>query len=95
VRRAGLLDHDVAVALEDRRRNLADVVVNQGVDGLIAGENARARFADARRAQRIRTARPSKRWSRSVFTFEEGLRCPVGLEGSIGQRSVDFLNYWP
>ena len=61
VLRARLLDHDVPVAFDDGRGNLADVLVNQRVDRLLARENACTRLTDACGTERIRAARPAKR----------------------------------
>ena len=57
----GLLDDDLAVALDDLRLDLADVLVDERCSmRLLAGEDARARFAHAGRAQRIGRARPAE-----------------------------------
>ena len=51
VHRTGLFDQDPSVAFEDMSRDFADVVAHQGFDGLLSGENARARLANAYRAE--------------------------------------------
>ena len=57
-----VLDHqDLAVALQDRRGDFADLLVEQDRDVLLAVEDRLARLADARRAQRIGLARPAQR----------------------------------
>ena len=61
VNRAGLLDDDLAVALDDGGRDLADVLVDERLDRLFAGEDPRARLAHAGRAERIGRARPAER----------------------------------
>jgi hypothetical protein len=56
--RTRLLDDDPSVALEDVRLDLAPVIVDERVDVDFTGENALARLAHARRAQRVGGARP-------------------------------------
>ena len=81
VHRAGLLDDDLAVALEDVRLDLADVLVDQRVDRLLAGEDPRARLADAGRAERIGGAGPAEWRLGSLLALQKRRRRPLGLEG--------------
>src|SRR6267142_1154196 len=60
VQRAGLLDDDLAVALDDVRLDLADVLVDERLEGLLAREDARARLADAGGAERVGRSRPAE-----------------------------------
>jgi hypothetical protein len=60
VRRARFLHEDLAVALDDLRLDLADMACRDLVKIDVSGENARARFAHARRTQRVGRARPAE-----------------------------------
>ena len=62
VLRAGLLDDDLAVALEDVRLDLADVLVDQRGDGLLAARG----FASGPRARRSGRASRSSAASRAA-----------------------------
>ena len=57
---AGLLDHDLAVAFEDVRADLARVIVDERLDRLLARQDALARHLDALRAERIGAPRPAE-----------------------------------
>ncbi len=95
VERTGLLDDDLAVALEDVRLDLADVFLDQRLDRLIAAQDARARFTDAGRAQRIGRARPTELRLRSLAALQQRRRRPLRLEGLRGNLSIEGLKRGP
>ena len=61
VQRAILHHQDLPVALDDFRLDLADLLVEEDRDVLLTVENLLARFARARRAERVGLARPAER----------------------------------
>ena len=85
----------IELGVEDRGGDLADVLVDQGVERLFARENASARFTDADRAQGIGLPRPPETWLGSFRTLQERCRRPVRLEGSTRGHAVDGLNDRP
>ncbi len=58
---AVLHHQDLAVALENRRLDLADLLVQQDADVLLAVENLLPRFTRAGRAERVGLTRPAQR----------------------------------
>ena len=95
VLRAGLLDNDLAVALDDVGFDLANVRVDQRGDGLFAGENSRPGFAHAARAQRVGRPRPAQLRSRTLRALHERRRRPRGLKGWRLELPVDGLEQRP
>ena len=61
VQRAVLDHEDLAVALEDRRLDLADLLGQQNRHVLLAVDDRLARFAHAHRTQRVGFTRPAQR----------------------------------
>ena len=69
---------DLAVALDDVRLDLADVLVDERLDRLLAGEDAGARFADAGRAERVGRPRPAELRSSALLLFRSGAGAHFG-----------------
>ena len=80
VDRAVLHHQDLAVALEDRRLDLADLLVEQDADVLLAVENLLPRFARARRAERVGLARPAERRLGLLVGLQQRLVRPLRRE---------------
>src|SRR5262249_4686648 len=95
VLRAGLLDHDLAVALDDLRLDLADLLVDERFHRLLAREDAATRFFDAGRAERVGRPGESQRRLRALPAFQQRRRCPCGLEGLAVEAAVDGLKDGP
>ena len=77
--RARLLDDDLAVALEDLRLDLADVLVDQGLDRLLAGQDraARASFTQVGQSESVVRGQPSGGLVRS-WLFISGAGAHLG-----------------
>ena len=86
---------DLAVALDDVRLDLADVLVDQRLDRLLAGQDPLPRFLDAGRAQRIGRARPAERRLGALVALQERRRRPLGLEGAGLEPTIDGLKCGP
>ena len=95
VNRAGLLDDDLAVALDDGGRDLADVLVDERLDGLFAREDPRARLAHAGGTERIGGSRPAERGTGSFVALHERRRRPLRLKRLRFELSVDRLKHRP
>ena len=81
VNRAILHHQDLAVALENRRLDLADLLVQQDADVFLAVENRLSRLARAGRAQRVGLARPAK-WRFGLFVrLQQRLVGPLRRKG--------------
>src|SRR5262249_61818051 len=74
---------DLAVALENRRLDLADLLVQQDAHVLLAVEDRLPRFAHARGAERIGLARPAERRLRFLVRLENRLVGPRRRERRI------------
>jgi hypothetical protein len=77
---AVLHHQDLAVALEDSRLDLADLLVEENADVLLPVENRLPRFARAGGAQRVGLARPAERRFRFLVRLEERLIGPFRRE---------------
>jgi hypothetical protein len=76
-----ILHHqDLAVALENGRLDLADLLVQEDADVLLAVENFLTRLARAGGAQRIGFTRPAERRLRFFVRFEQRLVRPFRRE---------------
>src|SRR5262249_46785182 len=95
VARARLLDDHFAVALEDLRLDLADVIVDERLDRLLAGENARARLTHAGRAERVGRARPAEWRLRSFAAAQQRRRRPCGAKRLRVDSPIDCLKRGP
>jgi hypothetical protein len=67
-------------ALENRRLDLADLLVEEDADVLLPIEDFLPRLARARRAQRIGFARPAERRLRFLVRLEQRFVGPLGRE---------------
>ncbi len=85
----------LAVTLDDLRLDLADVLVDQRLDRLLAGEDAGPRLLDAGRAQRIGRAGPAELGLRPLVALHERSRRPLGLERIGLDPTVDGLKHGP
>ena len=95
VHRAGLLDHDLAVTLEDLRAYFADVFLDERLDGLFARDDPRAGLTNADGAQRICRARPSESRRGALPALEQRGRRPFRLKRSFGELPVHSLKRRP
>ncbi len=77
---AVLHHQDLAVALEDGRLDLADLLVQQHADVFLAVQNFLTRLTRARRAQRIGFARPAEWRLGLLVRLEQRLVRPLGRE---------------
>ena len=96
VHRAGLLDDDPAVALEDVAPDLADVLVDQRLDRLLAGQDARR----APRGRRPDTANRSSAASRAPASCAPRSSAAVpaptsGWNVRAVDPAIDELQCWP
>ena len=107
---AGLFNNDLAVPLDDMRGDFRRVAAHQRFERLLAGEDARAGFAYAHRAQGICRARPAELWLRALVALQQRRRRPgrlkrLALESTIGTlktgpgyfcgRADEQLNWFP
>ena len=95
VLRAGLLDDHLAVALDDVRFDLADVLVDEGGNGLLAREDSRPGLAHAGGTERVGRPRPAQLRLRTLRALHERRRRPLGLEGWRLELPVDGLEHRP
>ena len=86
---------DPAVALDDLRLDLADVLVDDGEHVLFTRQDAAARLLHARRAERVRRPRPAEGWLRSLPTLEQWGWRPAWLETFAGHALIDGLQDRP
>ena len=91
-----VLDHqDLAVALDDGRLDLANLFVEQHLVVALAVEDLLARFADARRAQRVGLARPAERRLHLLPGLLNRLVGPLGREGLGPLHRIERIEYDP
>ena len=83
VQGAVLHHQDLAVALDDRRLDLADLLGEQHRDVLLAVENRLPRLAHAGRAERIGLARPAERRLGLLPRLQQRLVRPTRSEGRV------------
>ena len=92
---AVLHHHDLAVALENRRLDLADSLVEQDAHVLLAVEDFLTRFAHAHGAQRVGLPRPAKRWLRLFVRLEQWFVGPIRREGGTLIDLVQRVEHHP
>ena len=80
VNRAVLHHQDLAVALEDGRLDLADLLVQEHADVFLPVQNFLPRFARARRAERVGLTRPAERRLRLLIRLQQRLVGPFRRE---------------
>ena len=91
-----ILDHqDLAVALDDLRLDLADLLVEQNRHVLLAVDDRLPRLARARRAQRVGLTRPAQRRLRLLPRFVQRLLRPLRREGRIAANRVQRAEHVP
>ena len=95
VNRAVLHHQDLAVALEDGRLDLADLLVQQDADVLLAVENRLPRFARARRAERVGLARPAERRLGLLVGLQQRLVGPLRGERRVLVDLVQTVEHHP
>ena len=83
---------DLAVALDDLRLDLADLLVDQVGPVLLAVHDGVARFLHAVGAERVRRARPAERGLGLLPGLQQRLIGPFRREGWIGIVLVEELN---
>jgi len=90
------LDHqDLAVALDDLRFDLADLLVHEDFMRKVAIQNLLTDFGNALGAKGIGTARPAERWLGLLVRLEQRLVGPLGGWRRIGIDAVDPLKHSP
>ena len=95
VDRAVLHHQDLAVALEDGRLDLADLLVEQDADVLLAVENRLARLARAGRAERVGLARPAERRLGLLVGLQQRLVGPLRRERRVLVDLVQIVEHHP
>ena len=95
VNRAVLHHQDLAVALEDRRLDLADLLVQQDADVLLAVEDLLPRFAHAGRAERVGLARPAERRLGLLLRLQQRLVRPLRGERGVLRDLVQSVEHHP
>ena len=95
VLRAVLHHQDLAVALDDPRRDLAGVVLDEEVGrGPVVGDQL-ARLARARGAQRRRLSRHAEGRTELLLRLEQRVVGPCGSEGAVRGNPIERLNEVP
>ena len=92
---AVLHHQDLAVALEDRRLDLADLLVQQDADVLLAVENVLPRLAGADRAERVGLARPAELRLGLLAGLLQRLVGPAGRERRVLLDLVGGVEHVP
>ena len=95
VLRAVLHHQDLAVALDDLRLDLADLLVHQHFDRQLAVEDLLADLRNALRAQRVGGARPAQRRLRLLVRLQQRLVRPLRRKRRIGMNAVQFVENDP
>src|SRR5262249_19131457 len=92
---AVLHHQNLAVALENRRLDLADLLVEQDADILLAVENLLARLTHAARAQRVGLPRPAERRLRLLIRLQQGFVGPSRNERRVLLDPVQAVEHDP
>jgi len=91
-----VLDHqDLAVALDDLRLNLANLLIQKDFVRQLAVDNLLANLRNALRAQRIGGAGPAKRRLLFLIRLEQRLIGPLRRKGRIWADTVELLENGP
>ena len=91
-----VLDHqDLAVALDDLRLDLADLLVEQHFVGQLAVENLLANLGHALGTERVSGARPAQGRLLLLVALLQGLVGPLGGEGRVRADAVQPLKNDP
>ena len=86
---------NLAVALDDLRLDLADLLVHQHFMRQVAVENLLPDFRHTLRAQRVGRPRPTQRRLRLLVRLEQRLLGPLRRGRRIGLDPVETVEYHP
>ena len=92
---AGFFNDDLAVPLENMCGDFSSVAADQRFERLLAGKDARARFAYADRAQGICRTRPAELWSCPLVALQQRRRRPGRMKGLALESTVGALKTGP
>src|SRR6185369_12798236 len=95
VLRAILHHQDLPVALDDRRLNFADRLVQQNFIRQLAVENVLADLRHALRTKRVRRAGPAQRRLRLLVRLEQWLVAPLRRERLVLVDAVQLVEHYP
>jgi hypothetical protein len=93
---AGLTHDDLTVFFQNLCLDFARMLVHQGFERGLAGDDGGADFLNAARAQRICLAREAQRRRGALVRFQERPRSPLRANGlAFGQATVHRLKDFP
>src|SRR5579862_6297570 len=95
VRRTVFHHQNLAVAFDDLRLDLADLLVHQHFMRQVPIENLLPDFRHALRAQRIGRTRPTQRWLRLLVRLEQRFFRPLRRGRRIRLDAIQTLEYGP